>query len=162
MIEPFEFENVLTEAVKPPTSIQSELSFQSTPLDSENKTGAGGEHISWSSNATPALDNAYKSIFQTRIGNPTYLDNHSASTLPDKVIGAGNRVVDFQTADISYIPPRQTSSELFHSYLETQATYDPPTWSGVTTPSHIRPTFPCLSPGLTSIDNRKYTANCIF
>lgn len=153
MIDPSEYETTRLQAsVKHHVPSTHDLSKR--PLDKADRIGSG---TSTKVDKTIRMDTHADRIYQTRIGNPELENSHSATWLPDRVIGKGVKVADDQTPS-TQTATKVSSSRLLARYLDTQATFVPSIAHGLPTSMHtVPPTEPFLSPGLTSVNARKYT-----
>ena len=152
MIEPFEFETIRLSAPSV-TREQKDVPVKSSgTVDFDLSKGISSFHNSMND---LKMDMSRQRVFQTKLGNPMLESQVEAQFQNDRVVGKGPLVVGGnEPAEVS--DTSVSSSELFHRYLDVEATFVP------SISKHILPTMstigldsPSLYPGLTNVDSRK-------
>ena len=151
MIEPFEHDKIVLNRPAP-QGVSGGQVLASRGIDEETSRTMS---TMTSSLDDLRLDTQQIKVYQTRIGNPSNSDNHSASYIYDRVTSLGPLATNHETPTTS-MEESSTTSQLLHKYLDSQATFKP------RIDGHKLPAFsvtslnsPYLTPGLTSIDSRK-------
>ena len=155
MIEPFEHDKIVLNRPAPQGVSGSQV-LAKQGIDEETSRSMS---VMTSSLDNIRLDTQQLKVFQTRIGNPSNIDNHSASYIYDRITSLGPLAPNHETPTVSTEEPSSTS-QLLHQYLDSQATFKP------RIDGHKLPAFsvsslnsPYLTPGLTSVDARKVEFN---
>jgi hypothetical protein len=157
MIEPFEHDKIVLKRPAP-TGVEGSQVLVPQGIDKEVSRTMS---VLTRSMDDIRLDTQQIKVHQTRIGNPSAIDNHSASYIYDRITSLGPIAPNYETPTVS---PEDglNSSQLLHQYLDSQATFKP------RIDAHKLPAFsvtslnsPYLTPGLTSIDSRKVDFNWV-
>jgi hypothetical protein len=154
MIEPFEFETIRLQAPQPSGEtgqaiLRGKGSVDEEELKSFSTLTRGMDAMK--------LDNQQIRVYQTKIGNPSTINPHEASLVPERVISLGVLAPNYEELTANEHNSK-TSSEILSAFLDSEMSFVP------RNDLHQPPSFavnspetPFLNPGLTTIDSRKLT-----
>lgn len=156
MIEPFEHDKIVLNRPAPQGVTATEI-LSKQGIDEEMSRTMS--LMTMSKGDDFKLDTQQLKVYQTRIGNPSQIDSHSASYVYDRITSLGPLAPNHEMPTVS-MENTESSSQLLHKYIDSQATFKP------RIDAHKLPAFsvtslnsPYLTPGLTSIDSRKVEFN---
>jgi len=105
---------------------------------------------------TLKLDDQKLKIYQTKIGNPNTIDNHSSVLVPERIVSLGALAPNGQEPITEDNESRKTSSQLLSTFMDHDMSFIPKTDLHRIPAMHVNsPDSGFLNPGITSIDSRK-------
>jgi hypothetical protein len=156
MIEPFEFEGIRLQAPQPSGEtgsaiIQGKGSIDEQEIRSFSNLAKGMDDLK--------LDKQQIRVYQTKVGNPSTINSHEASLVPERVISLGVLGPKYEEPTVS-MDTMKTTSELLSTFLDSDMSFVPSTNLHHAPPFSVNaPDTPFLNPGLTTVDARKVTVH---
>lgn len=158
MIEPFEFETIRLQAPLPTGQtgqaiLRGKGSVDEQEIKSFTTLKQGMDSM--------RLDAQQIRMYQTKIGNPSYINSHESNLVPERIISLGVLAPHAEEPTAS-TNTSMTTSQMLSKFLDHDMTFVPQTDLHHAPAMKVNsPETPYLNPGLTTVDSRKVQFNWI-